>query len=101
MSHNDNNPQRSASRHKPALIAIAIALLAAFLAFMVFRPGMDDQNEGIATTPPPAETPITNAEGTDGTAPPLVSPEGTPQMEESEVRGTEAAPATEGEPADQ
>lgn len=101
MSHNDNNPQRSASRHKPALIAIAIALLAAFLAFMVFRPGMDDQNEGIATTPPPAETPITDAEGTDGTAPPLVSPEGTPQMEESEVRGTEAAPATEGEPADQ
>lgn len=101
MSHNDNNPQRSASRHKPALIALAIALLAALLAFFVFRPGIDDQNDGIATTPPPGETPITNAEGRDGTAPPLVSPEGTPQMEEGEVRGTEAAPATEGEPADQ
>lgn len=101
MSHNDNNPQRSASRHKPALIAIAIALLVAFLAFMVFSPGMDEQNDGIATTPPPADAPITDAEGTDGTAPPVVSPEGTPQMEEGEVRGTEAAPAAEGEPADQ
>ena len=98
MSHNDNNVQRSASRHRPALIALAIALLAAFLAFMVFRPGAEEQNEGINTTPPPAETPITNAEGTDGTAPPLVSPEGTPQMEEGEVRGTEAAPATENVP---
>ena len=101
MSHNDNNPQRSASRHRPALIAIAVALLAALIAFLVFMPGTNEQNEGIATTPPPAETPITNAEGTDGTAPPVVSPEGTPQMEESEVRGTEAAPATEGEAADQ
>jgi hypothetical protein len=98
MSHNDNNVQRSASRHRPALIALAIAVLAAFLAFVVFRPGTEEQNEGIATTPPPAETPITNAEGTDGTAPPLVSPEGTPQMEEGEVRGTEAAPATENAP---
>lgn len=101
MSHNDNNPQRSASRHRPALIAIAIALLAAFLAFVVFRPGMNDPNDGIATTPPPGETPITNTEGIDGTAPPVVSPEGTPQMEEGEVRGTEAAPVTEGQPADQ
>lgn len=94
MSHNDNNVQRSASRHKPALIALAIALLAAFLAFMVFRPGVEEQNEGLATTPPPAGTPITNAEGIDGTAPPLVSPEGLPELEEGEVRGTEAAPAT-------
>jgi hypothetical protein len=31
----------------------------------------------------------------------VVSPEGTPQMEEGEVRGTEAAPAAEGEAADQ
>lgn len=95
MSHNDNNVQRSASRHKPALIALAIALLAAFLAFMVFRPGVEEQNQGLATTPPPAGTPVTEAEGTDGTAPPLVSPEGLPQPEEGEVRGTDAAPATE------
>lgn len=95
MSHNDNNPQRSARRHVPALTALAIVLTAAFLAFMVFRPGMDEQNEGLATTPPPGDTPITNAEGIDGTAPPLVSPEGLPQPEEGEVRATEAAPATE------
>ncbi|WP_374303779.1 hypothetical protein [Paracoccus sp. (in: a-proteobacteria)] len=102
MSHNDNNVQRSASRHKPALIAIAFVLIAAFLAFMVFRPGVDEQNEGLATTPPPAGTPVTNAEGTDGTAPPLVSPEGLPEPEEGEVRGTEAAPATEdAAPADE
>ena len=78
MSHNDNNPQRAASRHKPALIAIAVALLAAFLAFMVFRPGMDTQNDGIATTPPPGETPITNAEGIDGNTSPPVSASGLP-----------------------
>ena len=78
MSHNDDNPQRSASRHKPALIAIAIALLAAFLAFVVFRPGTNEQNQGLATTPPPAETPITNAEGTDGSTSPPVSAGGLP-----------------------
>lgn len=101
MSHNDNNPQRSANRHRPALIAIVVALLAVILAFLVFRPGMNEQNDGIATTPPPAETPVTGAEGTDGTAPPVVSPAGTPQMEEGAVRGTDAAPVAEGEPADQ
>ncbi len=101
MSHNDNNPQRSARRHVPALTAIAIVLIAAFVAFIVFRPGTDEQNAGISTTPPPEGTPLTNAEGTDRTAPPLVSPEGTPQLEEGEARGTEAAPVAVGEPADQ
>lgn len=78
MSHNDNNPQRSARRHKPALIALSIALLAALIAFLVFQPGMNDQNEGIATTPPPADTPITNAEGQDGERSPAVSAPGLP-----------------------
>lgn len=94
MSHNSNDVGRSASRHRPALIAIAVALLMAFLAFMIFRPGLDDQNDGIVTTPPPAGTPTTTAEGIDGTAPPVVSPEGLPQPDTEAVRGTEAAPET-------
>lgn len=101
MSHNDDNLNREARRHNPAIIGIIVALVVAVVAFLIFRPGTNEQNDGIATTPPPAETPITAAEGTDGTAPPVVSPSGTPQMEESEVRGTEAAPAAQGEPADQ
>lgn len=94
MSHNSNDVGRSASRHRPALIAIAVALLVAFLAFVVFRPGVDEQNDGLATTPPPAGTPTTTAEGTDGTAPPVVSPEGLPAPASESVRGTEAAPET-------
>lgn len=50
MSHN-TEPGSAAGRHVPALIAIAVALIAAFLAFLVFRPGLNEQNEGIATTP--------------------------------------------------
>lgn len=95
MSHNDDNVQRSASRHRPALIAIAIALLVALIAFFAFRPGTNEQNEGIATTPPPAGTPVTNAEGGDGTAPPAVSPEGVAAPAEEDVRATEAAPEAE------
>lgn len=50
MSHNSEAP-RAASQHKPAIFALIVALLAALIAFMVFRPGLDEQNEGIATTP--------------------------------------------------
>lgn len=78
MSHNSNDVGRSASRHRPALIAIAVALLVALLAFVVFRPGTNEQNEGIATTAPPAGTPITNAEGQDGNTSPPVSASGLP-----------------------
>ena len=58
MSHNDNNPQRSARRHVPALTAIAVVLLAAVVIFLVFRPGTNEENSGIATTPPPEGTPL-------------------------------------------
>ncbi|MDO5647935.1 hypothetical protein [Paracoccus sp. (in: a-proteobacteria)] len=60
MSHN-NEPERAAPRHMPAIIAIAVALLVAVLAFVVFRPGADEQNDGIATTPPPAGVTSTEA----------------------------------------
>ena len=99
MSHNDNNLQRSARRHVPALTAIAVVLLAAVVIFLVFRPGTNEENSGIATTPPPEGTPLTDAEGTDGVAPAPVSPEGTPQPAADEVRGTEAAPETAPAPA--
>lgn len=66
MSHNDNNPGTSARNHKPAIIAIVVALLVALVAFMVFTPGANEQNDGIATTAPPADTPISDAEGTEG-----------------------------------
>ncbi|SNR24239.1 hypothetical protein EYF88_01685 [Paracoccus sediminis] len=91
MSHNDNNAERSASRHRPALIAIAVALLVALIAFLVFMPGTDEQNEGIATTPPPADTPITDAEGLEEGQPTAVAPEGQPAPGDA-VEG-QAAPA--------
>ncbi len=77
MSHNDNLPERSARRHKPALIAIAVAVLVAVIAFVFFIPGAPEQ-DGIATTPPPAGTPTTEAEGTGGADAPAESPEGLP-----------------------
>lgn len=36
MSHNDNVPERSASRHRPAIWAIAVAIGIAVIAFLVF-----------------------------------------------------------------
>ena len=75
MSHNDNDATRSARKHRPALIAIAVAVLAALLLYVVFPAGVDEQNEGIATTPPPEDTPITDAEGAGDAAAPTISPD--------------------------
>lgn len=80
MSHNDNNPERAAKNHKPAVIAIIVALAVAAIAYFVFLPGTNEQNEGIATTPPPAETTTTEAEGT-GTP---VSPDGVAPVGETD-----------------
>ncbi|WP_147482373.1 hypothetical protein [Paracoccus siganidrum] len=74
MSHNDNVPERSAWRHRPALIAIVVALVVAALAFLVFIPG-SPEDDGIATTPPPAGTTSTEAEGTEDPATAPVVPE--------------------------
>ncbi|MDO5529982.1 MAG: hypothetical protein Q4F71_11320 [Paracoccus sp. (in: a-proteobacteria)] len=65
MSHNDNIPQRSAARHRPALIAIAVALLVAALALFLFG-GADPEGEDVSRTD--IETvPDATAEGTDET----------------------------------
>lgn len=55
MSHN-TDPNREASRHKPALMAMAVALLTVIVLFLVLRPGWNEDDAGIATTPPPVET---------------------------------------------
>ncbi|WP_410219100.1 hypothetical protein [Paracoccus sp. (in: a-proteobacteria)] len=63
MSHN-HEPERAARRHKPALTALAFVLAVALVAFFVFRPGVNEQNEGIATTPPPEGTTLEEATAT-------------------------------------
>ncbi|MBM3606428.1 MAG: hypothetical protein FJX25_17395 [Alphaproteobacteria bacterium] len=93
MSHN-HEPERAAPRHKPALIALAVALAAAFIAFLVFQMGGDDRNEGITTTPPPAGTPISEAEGTDMETSSPLSPGGnTPADGSTAPAGTDDMPA--------
>lgn len=79
MSHN-HEPDKAARRHKPAIIAIAVALLAALLAFWIFRPGVPEEGgDGLANTPPPASMPLGDAEGrSDETAPPVTPSANTP-----------------------
>lgn len=55
MPHN-TEPKRDASRHKPALVAMAVALLTVVALFLVLRPGWNEDDAGIATTPPPVES---------------------------------------------
>ena len=86
MSFNNEDPGRSAKNHKPAIIAIVVAILVALLAWFVFMPGANEDNDGIATTTPPADTTTTAAEGTDAPDTPI-SPEGTaPVGEEGEAQ---------------
>ena len=101
MSYNHENPEKAARKHKPALIAIALALLVAAVVFFVFTPGADEQNDGIATTPPPAGTPVTDAEGLgeDVGAPTTPGAE-TPADGATGPVGTAARPAGEDAPAE-
>ena len=92
MSHN-HEPEKAARRHKPAIIAIAVALLAALIAFWVFRPGVPEEGgDGLANTPPPADMPLTDAEGREaGTEPPVTPGADTPG---DAISPEGAAPAT-------
>ncbi|MDO5657745.1 MAG: hypothetical protein Q4G36_05430 [Paracoccus sp. (in: a-proteobacteria)] len=83
MSHNENTPERSANRHRPALVAILVALVVAALAMFVFG-GSDPEGDDVSRTVP-ADAPLTEAEGTDQTA---VEPAPVPAGE------VPAAPAT-------
>lgn len=82
MSFNSNDPGRSARRHRPALIAIAVAILVAVIAFLVFSPGVEKADDGVTQTPPPAGVPLTDAEGRDGAAAPKIAPEGLPNPQD-------------------
>lgn len=84
MSHDDNNLERAASRHRPAIFAIAAAIIVAVLLYFVFPFGMDEQDEGIATTAPPEGTTITDAEGRDKESPIPVAPEGSAPVQDTE-----------------
>ncbi|MBK4217050.1 hypothetical protein JJJ17_14045 [Paracoccus caeni] len=88
MSSNEPNVPQEARRHRPAIIAIVIALVVAVLAFLILSPGADEQNDGIATTEPPAGTTLTPAEGTDGAAEPQIAPDDAAPTDQ------ETAPAT-------
>ncbi|TJZ91037.1 hypothetical protein FA743_12550 [Paracoccus gahaiensis] len=101
MSYNHDDPQKAASKHKPALIAIIVALVVAGLAFLVFSPGADEQNDGISTTAPPSDVPVSDAEGLgEDVAPPVVT-EGanTPAAGTDAPAGTIDAPAGADTPA--
>ena len=49
MSHNDNNAERSASRHRPALWALAVAIGLAVVAFLMFSSMGGEEAETTAT----------------------------------------------------
>ncbi|MBV0893083.1 hypothetical protein KTN05_14745 [Paracoccus sp. Z118] len=58
MSYNTNNPKKAARRHKPAIIAIIVAIGLAVLAMILFAPWGSD-TEGVEVIAP----------GTDALAP--------------------------------
>ncbi|MCF3972802.1 hypothetical protein [Paracoccus salsus] len=75
MSFNNENPKTSAKNHRPAIIGIVVALLVAVIAFLLFMPGADEQNEGIVTTPPPGDTALTDAEGDEAGEAAVIAPD--------------------------
>ncbi|MDN5568604.1 MAG: hypothetical protein L0G27_07665 [Paracoccus sp. (in: a-proteobacteria)] len=95
MSFNHENPENDARKHKPALIAIVVALIVAALVFVVFQPGTSEpEGDGIATTAPPSDTPVTDAEGLSGDAEAPGSPGGETPADASPAATPEgAAPA--------
>lgn len=99
MSHN-HEPEKAARNHKPAIIAIIAALVLAALVFFVFTPGVNEQEDGIATTAPPGDTPISDAEGLgEDVAEPITPGADTPADATTGPTGTADRPAGEATPA--
>ena len=93
MSHN-HEPERAAPRHKPAIIAIIVALAVALVAFLVFTPGADEVDDGIVMTEPPGDLPVTDAAGTTlGEGDPVTSDAETPAAANPGPVGAEDLPA--------
>ncbi|MDM7457832.1 MAG: hypothetical protein P3W94_000420 [Paracoccus sp. (in: a-proteobacteria)] len=93
MSHN-HEPERAAGRHKPALIAIAIALATALVVFFVFQPGViEEGGDGIATTPPPADVSTATVEGTEEDPADPVAPDAETPADAFEEQQREPSPA--------
>lgn len=68
MSYNDDNPARSARRHIPALIAIALAILVAVAAFVFFAPESSNE-DNLTPIPPSTEAPAAGNAATGGAQP--------------------------------
>ena len=70
MSYNDNNPERSARRHRPAIWAIVVAIGLAVIAFLMFAPMGGEQETGDVEVLAPGTGTTTEggAAGTAGTA---------------------------------
>lgn len=82
MSHNENEPERSARNHMPAIIAIVVAIVVAGLAFMYFsaaEPPADDATQSTVVEEVTGETPEAGGLPADGVQAPTegeaVSPE--------------------------
>ena len=67
MSYNDNNPERSARRHRPAIWAIVVAIGLAVIAFLLFAPMGGEEETGDVEVLAPGTTPEGGAAGTAGT----------------------------------
>ncbi|MBU2958157.1 hypothetical protein Q4511_05050 [Paracoccus sp. 1_MG-2023] len=89
MSYNNEDPDKSARRHKPAIIAIVAMLALVLVITLVMRPGTEPTEEtGIATTAPPEGTPVEDAEGNGDEPTPTVTPEdGVPDADDAAPEG--------------
>ena len=78
MSHNDNNPERSARRHRPAIWAIAVAIGLAVVAFLLFAPmGGEPEGGDVEVVAPGSDAGATTGTATTGTATTGTAPAGT------------------------
>jgi len=75
MSYNDNNPERSARRHRPAIWAIAVAIGLVVVAFLLFAPmGGEPETGDVEILAPGTDTGAAGEAATTGTATTTTAP---------------------------